>query len=103
MQKIKNYILEGDVIQVVLAQRLKFNISKDPFTIYRALRSINPSPYMYYLKFGDLKIVGSSPEILVRLEARRLKFDQSRGLANEVNQKRRTKPWKMISLVMKRN
>lgn len=68
VQKIKNYILEGDVIQVVLAQRLKFNISKDPFTIYRALRSINPSPYMYYLKFGDLKIVGSSPEILVRLE-----------------------------------
>ena len=68
VQKIKDYILEGDVIQVVLAQRLKFNISKDPFAIYRALRSINPSPYMYYLKFGDLKIVGSSPEILVRLE-----------------------------------
>ena len=68
VQKIKNYIHGGDVIQVVLAQRLKFNITKDPFTIYRALRSINPSPYMYYLKFGDLKIVGSSPEILVRLE-----------------------------------
>ena len=68
VQKIKNYIHDGDVIQVVLAQRLKFNITKDPFTIYRALRSINPSPYMYYLKFGDLKIVGSSPEILVRLE-----------------------------------
>ena len=62
VQKIKNYILEGDAIQVVLSQRLKFNISKDPFTIYRALRSINPSPYMYYLKFGDLKVVGSSPE-----------------------------------------
>jgi len=72
VQKIKNYILEGDVIQVVLAQRLKFNISKDPFTIYRALRSINPSPYMYYLKFGDLKIVGSSPEILVRLEGEKI-------------------------------
>ena len=68
VQKIKNYIHDGDAIQVVLAQRLKFNITKDPFTIYRALRSINPSPYMYYLKFGDLKIVGSSPEILVRLE-----------------------------------
>jgi anthranilate synthase component 1 len=68
VQKIKNYIHDGDAIQVVLAQRLKLNITKDPFTIYRALRSINPSPYMYYLKFGDLKIVGSSPEILVRLE-----------------------------------
>ena len=68
VKKIKNYIIAGDVIQVVLAQRLKFNFSKDPFLIYRALRTINPSPYMYYLKFGDLKIVGSSPEILVRLE-----------------------------------
>ena len=68
VRKIKNYIHEGDAIQVVLSQRLKFKITKDPFTIYRALRSINPSPYMYYLKFGDLKIVGSSPEILVRLE-----------------------------------
>ena len=68
VRKIKSYILEGDAIQVVLAQRLKFNISKDPFKIYRALRTINPSPYMYYLKFGDLRVVGSSPEILVRLE-----------------------------------
>ena len=68
VKKIKDYIIAGDVIQVVLAQRLKFNFSKDPFSIYRALRTINPSPYMYYLKFGDLKIVGSSPEILVRLE-----------------------------------
>ncbi|HJO00560.1 MAG TPA: chorismate-binding protein, partial [Nitrospinaceae bacterium] len=49
VQRIKEYILEGDAIQVVLAQRLKFKISKDPFTIYRALRTINPSPYMYYL------------------------------------------------------
>lgn len=72
VQKIKNYIGEGDAIQVVLSQRLKFKISKDPFTIYRALRSINPSPYMYYLKFGDLRIVGSSPEILVRLEDERV-------------------------------
>ena len=68
VRKIKDYILEGDAIQVVLAQRLKFNISKDPFSIYRALRTINPSPYMYFLKFGDLRVVGSSPEILVRLE-----------------------------------
>ena len=68
VRKIKDYILEGDAIQVVLAQRLKFKISKDPFLIYRALRTINPSPYMYFLKFGDLRVVGSSPEILVRLE-----------------------------------
>jgi len=66
--KIKKYIVEGDAIQVVLSQRLKYKISEDPFDIYRALRTINPSPYMYFLKYGDLQIVGSSPEILVRLE-----------------------------------
>jgi len=66
--KIKKYIVEGDVIQVVLSQRLKYPISQDPFNIYRALRTINPSPYMYFLKFGDLEVIGSSPEVLVRLE-----------------------------------
>ncbi len=66
--KIQKYIVEGDAIQVVLAQRLKFEIQQDPFTIYRALRTINPSPYMYYLNFGDVQVVGSSPEVLVRLE-----------------------------------
>ncbi len=66
--KIKQYIVEGDAIQVVLSQRLKCSISEDPFDIYRALRTVNPSPYMYFLKFGDLQVVGSSPEILVRLE-----------------------------------
>jgi anthranilate synthase component I len=66
--RIKEYILEGDAIQVVLSQRLKFAINRDPFDIYRALRTINPSPYMYFLKFGELQVVGSSPEVLVRLE-----------------------------------
>lgn len=68
VSRIKEYILEGDVIQVVLSQRLKFSIKCNPFDIYRALRTINPSPYMYYLKFGELRVVGSSPEVLVRLE-----------------------------------
>ena len=66
--KVKDYILEGDVIQTVLAQRLKFKLEQDPFTVYRSLRAINPSPYMYYLNFGDIKIVGASPEALIRLE-----------------------------------
>jgi anthranilate synthase component 1 len=68
VNRIKEYILEGDAIQVVFAQRLKFEISRDPFDIYRALRTVNPSPYMYYLNFGELQVVGSSPEVLVRLE-----------------------------------
>ena len=66
--KAKRYIHEGDAIQVVLSQRLRFDIQHDPFTIYRALRTINPSPYMYYLNFEDIQVVGSSPEVLVRLE-----------------------------------
>ncbi len=61
----KEYIAAGDIIQVVLSQRFETQYTADPFSIYRALRSINPSPYMYYLTFGDLKLVGSSPEILV--------------------------------------
>ncbi|MBI5184079.1 MAG: anthranilate synthase component I [Nitrospinae bacterium] len=64
----KRYIRDGDIIQVVLSQRLKTRINGDPFNIYRALRTINPSPYMYYLKLGDMNIIGSSPEVLVRLD-----------------------------------
>lgn len=64
----KEYIKAGDIVQVVPSQRLSVPVSADAFDIYRALRSINPSPYMYYLKFGDLKIAGSSPEVMVRVE-----------------------------------
>jgi len=68
VKKAKEYIRKGDVIQVVLSQRLKTRIKCDPFDIYRALRSINPSPYMFYLKFGKTSFVGASPEIMVRSE-----------------------------------
>jgi anthranilate synthase component 1 len=64
----RQYIKAGDIIQVVLSQRLEANCQADPFKIYRALRVINPSPYMYYLKLGGLQIVGSSPEVMVKLE-----------------------------------
>jgi anthranilate synthase component 1 len=64
----KEYIAAGDVIQVVLSQCFSTPLRHDPFDLYRALRSINPSPYMFYLDMGDLKLVGASPEILVRLE-----------------------------------
>jgi len=68
IRKAKEYIKEGDIIQVVFSQRLETKITVDPFDIYRTLRTINPSPYMYYLKCKDLRLIGSSPEILVRLE-----------------------------------
>ncbi|MBG7617332.1 MAG: chorismate-binding protein, partial [Chloroflexi bacterium] len=66
--KIKEYISDGEAIQVVLSQRFSQTTFASPFAIYRALRSINPSPYMFYLDFEDFQIIGASPEILVRVE-----------------------------------
>ncbi|UCE98225.1 MAG: anthranilate synthase component I [Dehalococcoidia bacterium] len=66
--KIKKYITKGEAIQVVLSQRLAQKTNLPPFEIYRALRSINPSPYMFFLDFRDFHIIGASPEILVRVE-----------------------------------
>ena len=68
VEKAKEYVMSGDIVQVVLSQRFERNTTVDPFNIYRSLRVINPSPYMYYLDIGEAKIVGSSPEILVRVE-----------------------------------
>ncbi len=68
VSKAKQYIVDGDIMQVVLSQRLTIPFNAPPLDLYRALRSLNPSPYMYYLDLGDHHIVGSSPEILVRLE-----------------------------------
>jgi anthranilate synthase component 1 len=66
--KAKEYIVAGDIMQVVLSQRLSIPFAAEPLDLYRALRCLNPSPYMYYLNLDDFHIVGSSPEILVRLE-----------------------------------
>ncbi len=68
VNRIKEYILEGDVMQVVLSQRLSVPFTAPPIDLYRALRCTNPSPYMYHLDLGEFQVVGSSPEILVRLE-----------------------------------
>lgn len=69
--KAKEYILAGDIFQVVLSQRFEFELTRPPLTLYKALRLTNPSPYMYYLKLDDLCIAGSSPEILARLVGRK--------------------------------
>jgi anthranilate synthase component 1 len=66
--KAKEYITDGDIMQVVLSQRLSIPYTAAPLNLYRALRCLNPSPYMFFLNLGDFHIVGSSPEILVRLE-----------------------------------
>lgn len=67
VSKAKEYIKAGDIIQAVLCQRLETETATDPFEIYRALRFINPSPYMFYLELEDFRIIGSSPETMVRL------------------------------------
>ena len=68
----KEYIAAGDIYQVVLSQRFESTLDADPFTVYRALRHVNPSPYMYFLRVGERAIVGSSPEMLVRVEGRKV-------------------------------
>ncbi|MGH9311388.1 MAG: anthranilate synthase component I [Vicinamibacterales bacterium] len=72
VRTIKEHIAAGDIYQGVLSQRFEADITADSFTVYRALRHVNPSPYMYYVRLGGLAIVGSSPEMLVRVEGRRV-------------------------------
>jgi anthranilate synthase component 1 len=69
VEKAKQYIFDGDIMQVVLSQRMSAPFSASPLSLYRALRALNPSPYMFYFDLGDFHVVGASPEILVRLEA----------------------------------
>jgi anthranilate synthase component 1 len=72
VRRAKEYIAAGDAYQIVLSRRLDTPLPADPFTIYRALRTVNPSPYLFFLRLGRLSIVGSSPEVLVRLEGDRI-------------------------------
>jgi anthranilate synthase component 1 len=88
VEKAKQYIVDGDVIQVVLSQRFSFDLPLSVFDIYRVLRTVNPSPYMYYLKLNDLELVGSSPEPLVKVEGnnvltRPIAGTRRRGLNDE--------------------
>ena len=72
VRKGKEYIAAGDIYQVVLSQRFEADVAADPFTVYRALRHVNPSPYMYFIRMGGVAVVGSSPEMLVRVEGSRV-------------------------------
>ncbi len=88
VQKAKDYIGAGDVMQVVLSQRMSRPFDASPLSLYRALRSLNPSPYMFFYDFGGFHVVGSSPEILVRLEGdtvtlRPIAGTRPRGLTRE--------------------
>ena len=88
VRKGKEYIAAGDIYQVVLSQRFEADVAADPFTVYRALRHVNPSPYMYFIRMGGVTVVGSSPEMLVRVEGSRVETHpiagtRPRGRTNE--------------------
>ena len=74
VERAKDYIFAGDIFQVVLSQRFSVGFSGDPFQVYRALRSINPSPYMFYLDFLQFQLIGSSPEPLIRVRGEELEI-----------------------------
>jgi anthranilate synthase component I len=74
VEKIKEYIMAGDVFQAVPSLRLQLEPGVPPFSIYRALRRVNPSPYMYFLRMGDMTVLGSSPEMLVRVTGNKLEY-----------------------------
>ena len=74
VRKAKSYIRAGDIFQVVPSQRFSAQTNVDPFEIYRALRVVNPSPYLYYLKLNDVSVVGSSPEMLVKVQGRKISY-----------------------------
>ena len=91
VRKAKEYIVAGDAIQIVLSQKFSGAVSGGDFNLYRNLRSVNPSPYMFYLNFGDIKLIGASPEILVRLtdgkiELRPIAGTRPRGTTPEEDQ-----------------
>src|SRR5229473_2668450 len=68
VRKAKQYIRAGDIFQVVLSQRFSAKTQAEPFEIYRELRALNPSPYLFYLQLNDVSVVGSSPEMLVKVQ-----------------------------------
>jgi len=74
VERCKDYIASGDIFQVVLSQRFELTPGVPPFDIYRLLRTVNPSPYMYFLRMGDTHVLGSSPEMLVRVTGRKLEY-----------------------------
>src|SRR5205085_4530078 len=77
--KTKDYIAAGDVFQAVLSQRVELEPGVAPFDIYRALRRVNPSPYMYFLRMGETHVLGSSPEMLVEVTGRQLEYHPIAG------------------------
>jgi hypothetical protein len=89
--ELKEHIEAGDIFQAVLSRRMEVKGAVDPLTLYRCLRSLNPAPYLYYLKLDDVAIVGSSPEVLVKVEDREVTVPDRRHAAGEPRGRRRAR------------
>jgi anthranilate synthase component 1 len=103
IEKAKEYIAAGDIFQVVLAQRFEFDLPVPPFDVYRALRIVNPSPYMFFLKMPDVSIVGSSPEMLVKIRDREASYrpiagTRARGKDEAADEKERAEHIMLVDL-----
>jgi len=116
VRNVKEYIAAGDIFQAVISRRIECLVGEDPFPIYSALREINPSPYMYYLDFGDEQVIGASPEMLVRVEKRRVTTvpiagtrkrgrneDEDRALAEELLQDKKERAEHTMLVDLARN
>ena len=103
MERCKEYIAAGDIFQVVLSQRLDFTPEVAPFDLYRSLRQVNPSPYLYFLRMGDTHILGSSPEMLVRVTGRKLEYRPIAGRIRADATKPKTCAWNSRCAPTKRN
>lgn len=103
VQKAKHYIHEGDIFQVVLSNRLSAPFEGSLLNTYRVLRTINPSPYMFYFAGADVEVAGASPETLVKLEDGILHTFPLAGTRPEAEQKKKIKNWRQNCLKMKRS
>ena len=103
VKKAKNYIKKGDIFQVVLSQRFERKINKKPIEIYNHLRKSNPSPFMFYFNYNDFNVLGSSPEILVRLRKNELQLDQLQAPDQEEEIKMKIKSTFLNCLRIKKN
>ena len=92
--RAKDYIVAGDVFQVVLSQRFEAPFTLPPFALYRALRRVNPAPFLYFLDFGPFAVAGSSPEILVRVRERIVTVRPIAGTRPRGRRRTRTRRWK---------
>jgi anthranilate synthase component 1 len=99
----KEFIRAGDIFQIVLSQRFSRDFTRSPLDLYRALRTVNPSPYMFLLETGDFALVGASPEVHVRLTGRKVEIRPSPARGRAARPRRRMSPWRRICWPTKRN